>query len=250
MIGVNWDISWLKQTEEILRHNNEELLKANEELDHFVYSTSHNLRAPLTSIMGIINLIKGSPETADYGMYTNLIEKSVVKLDETIQEIADYSRNTRVEVVFEEVDFEALIQEVIESLSFLEQAKEIQISYVVPENLQFFSDSSRLKMIFTNLVSNAIKYSDPEEENPFISILVEQKDEHVSIQIKDNGIGIAPQHQDRIFNMFFRASSKSTGSGLGLYIVREAVNKLGGTISVTSSPGKGTEFILIFPTLR
>lgn len=247
MVGVNWDISWLKQTEETLRHNNEELLKTNQELDHFVYSTSHNLRAPLTSIMGIIHLINGSPETADYGMYMQLIEKSVIKLDETIQEIADYSRNTRVEVVLEEVDFEPLIQEVIESLSFLEQAKKINISYVVPENLHFFSDNSRLKMIFTNLVSNAIKYYDPEEEDPYIIILIEQDEKGIFVHIKDNGIGIAPQHQGRIFNMFFRASSKSTGSGLGLYIVREAIYKLGGTIEVNSSPGKGTEFILFLP---
>ena len=251
MVGVNWDISWLKQTEETLRNSNEELLKTNQELDHFVYSTSHNLRAPLTSILGIVNLIKSSPETADYGMYTHLIEKSVVKLDETIQEIADYSRNTRVEVICEEVNFEALIQEVIESLSFLEQAKKITISYMVPDGLHFVSDSSRLKMIFTNLVSNAIKYYDPEEEEPFISILIEEVVEEVekgvSIRIKDNGIGIAPQHQDRIFNMFFRASSKSTGSGLGLYIVQEAVHKLGGTIDVESQAGKGTNFLLFLP---
>lgn len=247
MVGVNWDISWLKQTEEILRQNNEELLKTNQELDHFVYSTSHNLRAPLTSIMGIIHLINGSPETADYGMYMQLIEKSVVKLDETIQEIADYSRNTRVEVVLEEVDFEPLIQEVIESLSFLEQAKKIKISYVIPEDLHFLSDNSRLKMIFINLVSNAIKYYDPEQEDPYIFILIEQQEKGIVVHIKDNGIGIAPQHQGRIFNMFFRASSKSTGSGLGLYIVREAIYKLGGTIEVNSSPGKGTEFILFLP---
>jgi PAS domain S-box-containing protein len=247
MVGLNWDISRLKQTEEMLRRNNEELLKTNNELDHFVYSTSHNLRAPLTSILGIVNLIKSAPDTADYALYTHLIEKSVTKLDETIQEITDYSRNTRVEVVFEEVDFESIIREVIESLSFIEQAEKIRISYVIPDNSCFISDSSRLKMIFTNLLSNAIKYYDAKQKDPFILIVIEQKEQGVFIRIKDNGIGIAAQHQDRIFKMFFRASSKSTGSGLGLYIVREAIHKLGGTIAVESRPGEGTEFILFLP---
>ncbi len=247
MVGINWDISWLKQTEETLRKNNEELLKANNELDHFVYSTSHNLRAPLTSILGIINLIKSAPDKADYPLYTHLIEKSVIKLDETIQEITDYSRNTRLEVVLEEINFEPIIQDVIESLSFIEQAAKIKTSYVVPGDSCFISDSSRLKMIFTNLLSNAIKYYDPEKEDPYIFILVEQKKQGVSIRIKDNGIGIDPQHQASIFHMFFRASAKLTGSGLGLYIVKEAIHKLGGTITVESKPGEKTEFILSLP---
>jgi signal transduction histidine kinase len=102
-------------------------------------------------------------------------------------------------------------------------------------------------MIFTNLLSNAIKYYDAEQKDSFTLILIEQETQGVSIRIKDNGIGIATQHQERIFNMFFRASSKSTGSGLGLYIVREAIHKLGGTIAIEFRPGEGTEFILFLP---
>ena len=247
MLGLNWDISRLKETEEMLRENNQELLKINHELDQFVYSTSHNLRAPLTSILGILNLIKNYPEGADIQTYLHLIEKSVVKLDETIQEISDYSRNTRVDVVLEPVNFEAIIEGVIESLSFLEQAEKINISYVTPDGFNFLSDSSRLKMIFTNLLSNAIKYACSEEKAPSIFIAVAEKEEGISISIKDNGIGIAQEHQEKIFSMFFRASSKSTGSGLGLYIVKEAVQKLGGTISVKSVLGKGTEFTIFLP---
>lgn len=247
MLGLNWDNTREKETEERLRRNNEELLKTNHELDHFVYSTSHNLRAPLTSILGILNLIKNYPQGADFHTYLHLIEKSVTKLDETIQEITDYSRNTRVEVSLEPVNFEAIIEEAIESLSFLEQAEKINITYRTLGDSRFLSDSSRLKMIFTNLISNAIKYAKPEEEGPSIFILVEQQEEGVIIRIKDNGIGIAKEHQEKIFNMFFRASSKSTGSGLGLYIVKEAVHKLGGTIRVESKLGEGTEFIIFLP---
>ncbi|WP_160164093.1 PAS domain-containing sensor histidine kinase [Nafulsella turpanensis] len=247
LLGLNWDITRLKETEETLRRSNEELLKINHELDQFVYSTSHNLRAPLTSILGILNLIKNYPEGADLNTYLQLIEKSVTKLDETIQEITDYSRNTRVEVSLEPVNFEAIIEEVVESLSFLEQANKIKISYVTPSGSHFLSDSSRLKMIFTNLISNAIKYASTEGKEPSIFILVEEKRGGATIRIQDNGIGIAKEHQEKIFSMFFRASSKSSGSGLGLYIVKEAIQKLGGTIRVKSNLGKGTEFIIFLP---
>lgn len=249
MIGVNWDISLLKQIEEVLRRNNDELSKINQELDHFVYSTSHNLRAPLTSILGIVDLIRHYENPAEYREYIRLIEKSVHKLDETIQEITNYSRNTRMDVALEPIDFDVLIQEVIESLSFLESAGKINISYILPADSEFYSDSSRLKMIFTNLVSNAIKYADPEKEDSFIHIEIYRDGEGMVARIKDNGIGIAPEYQERIFNMFYRASTRSTGSGLGLYIVKEAVQKLEGSIRVSSKPGEGSEFIFHLPRL-
>lgn len=249
LIGVNWDISPLKQIEEVLRSNNTELNKANQELDHFVYSTSHNLRAPLTSILGIVGLIRAYQDPAAYREYIQLIEKSVHKLDETIREITNYSRNTRMEVALELVNFDELIREVIESLSFVESAGKIHISYISPTDVEFYSDSSRLKMIFTNLLSNAIKYADPDKEDSFIHIELSQKGEGIVARVKDNGIGIAPEYQEKIFNMFFRASTRSSGSGLGLYIVKEAVQKLEGSIQLQSQQGEGSEFIVSLPRL-
>lgn len=249
-IGVNWDITKTKQIEEFLRNNNLELAKTNEELDHFVYSTSHNLRAPLTSIMGIIGLIKNYQNPEEYLVYIQLIEKSVLKLDETIQEITNYSRNTRVEVERTPIDFESLIKDVIESLSFLEKARGIDISYKIPEGLNFCSDYSRLKMVLINLLSNAIKYADPGAEKPFINLRIRKKKEGVLISIQDNGIGISPEYHAKIFHMFFRATTHSHGSGLGLYIVKEAVHKIGGSIRVESNPGEGTTFLIELPNLN
>lgn len=247
VIGLNWDISPLKKTQEILRKNNEELVKINEELDHFVYSTSHNLRAPLTSILGIVNLIRNYSNPDEYLTYIDLIESSVRKLDETIQEINNYSKNTRTEVTPESVCFEELIQNVIESLSFLENAGKINISYIIPAGFVFISDSSRLKMILNNILSNAIKYYNPIQEDPFIHVVLRPEKEGVSIKIKDNGLGIAKEYHEKIFNMFFRASTKSSGSGLGLYIVKEAVLKLSGKIQLESVPGEGSEFRIFLP---
>ncbi|MEK6477838.1 PAS domain S-box protein [Catalinimonas sp. 4WD22] len=250
MIGIHSDITALKENEERLQKNNEELRKTNTELDHFVYSTSHNLRAPLTSVMGIIDILREVKSEEEKEQFIDLIKKSIYKLDETIQEINDYSKNSRVEVQKVPIDFRQMINNIAESLSFMENARKMKLDLKVPEELAFYSDLGRLKIIFNNLLSNAIKYTNPAEESPFISVSIASVENGVSIQIKDNGIGIKKEYLDKIFDMFFRATNRSSGSGLGLYIVKEAVEKLGGEINVKSAPGEGTDFIIQLPNLK
>lgn len=249
MIGVHWDITSLRENEERLKKNNEELRKTNAELDHFVYSTSHNLRAPLTSVMGIVDILRESSLEEERTQFIDLIQKSIYKLDETIQEINDYSKNSRVEVQKELVDLKQMIENIVESLSFMDNARKMKIDINIADSLTFYSDLGRLKIIFNNLLSNAVKYANPVQENSFVSIVVKKKDNDILIQVKDNGIGIKQEYLDKVFEMFFRATNKSSGSGLGLYIVKEAVEKLGGTISVKSAPGEGTDFTIQVPNL-
>jgi signal transduction histidine kinase len=113
----------------------------------------------------------------------------------------------------------------------------------------FYSAISRLNIIFNNLLSNAIKYADMDKENPMLEVRVTADDQKAEIRISDNGEGIPEESLTKIFDMFYRASTKGVGSGLGLYIVKEAVEKIQGTIQVQSEPGKGTEFILTIPSL-
>ncbi|MFP4503995.1 MAG: PAS domain S-box protein [Cyclobacteriaceae bacterium] len=249
IIGVNLDVTNIKQSEERLLRNNEELRKANSELDHFVYSTSHNLRAPLTSIMGIIQVIREIKKAEEQERFINLIEKSVHKLDETIQEISAYSKNNRLEINAEAVDFHTIIHDIADSLSFMENANELRLNVSIPDDLQFYSDISRLKIIFNNLLSNAVKYYNPNQEKPEVNIEIETQPGGIRLLVKDNGIGISQQYLDRIFDMFFRATNKASGSGLGLYIVKEAVEKLGGNILISSELSVGTTFTIYLPDL-
>jgi PAS domain S-box-containing protein len=250
MIGINWDITKLKENEERLLEQNEALKKANTELDHFVYSTSHNLRAPLTSVMGIVQILREVPSEDERNRFIGLIEKSIHKLDETIQEINDYSKNTRVEVQRKPIDFNVLIWEIADSLTYMENANRLKLTTSIPEDLDFYSDSNRIKIIFNNLLSNAVKYFNPRQEHPFLRIVMQKKDGGVAITVEDNGIGIKQEYLDKIFNMFFRATNKASGSGLGLYIVREAVQKLGGKIEITSKLGEGSHFDIWLPNLK
>lgn len=246
IIGAHYDITDIRKAETELRASNTELKKINAELDQFVYSTSHDLRAPLTSVMGILELVKSSDEP-DCKQYIELIERSVLRLDETIHEIIEYSRNSRVELKRELVDFNWLFNDILDSLSFMEQVNNLDIRINIVENEPFYADLSRVKVILNNLISNGIKYADLSKEHPFISISVETTPEQALIEIKDNGIGIAEDQLEKIFEMFYRATDQSSGSGLGLYIVREAVKKLHGTITATGKPFEGVTFSINLP---
>jgi PAS domain S-box-containing protein len=246
IIGAHFDITDIRQAETELRKSNSELKKINAELDQFVYSTSHDLRAPLTSVMGILELMKFS-DSSECKHYIKLIERSVFRLDETIHEIIEYSKNSRVELKVEPIDFNWLLNDILDSLSFMDQVKNIDVQINIKEDYPFHSDPGRVRVILNNLISNGIKYADINKEHPFISISVDITLEQALIEIKDNGIGIAEEQLEKIFEMFYRATDHSSGSGLGLYIVKEAVKKLDGEILVTGKQNDGATFTATFP---
>jgi len=243
------------ETRQLIKKYNEELLKAYDELDKFVYSVSHDLRAPLTSILGLVKLAK-SPETltgmahvSDDLDYLEMIEKSVDKLDIFIRNIIDYYRSTRMESLNEEIDFQELLHNTKQELEFFPDYNRLNIILKVnnDENLPFKSDHSRLRIIFNNLVSNSIKYQKREANDSFLFITVDIHPHHASLVFYDNGIGINEKHLSEIFKMFFRANNINAGSGIGLYIVNEAVKKLDGKIEAQSLVGEKTVFTVTIP---
>ncbi len=233
----------------LMHKQNEALKKVNTELDRFVYSASHDLRSPLASIMGLINVARRDTGTEKVD-YLGLIEKSVVKLDSFISDIIDFSRNARLDVVAETIDFETMLRDVFEDLRFVEQYEKIQRSVFIHTNKEFRSDPKRVRIILSNLVGNAIKHHFPaQRNNPTVSIKVENNKEGITVTVTDNGPGIEEKYLTDIFKMFFRATNRTPGSGLGLYIVEETVNKLQGNITVSSVLGEGTTFTVKLPDL-
>jgi signal transduction histidine kinase len=238
-----------KKAESALRKQNDELVKINKELDSFVYSVSHNLRAPLMSVLGLVQLAKMNDNNDDmiYDMYFDKIEQSIHKLDNTLKEILDYSRNARSEVKIERVNLQQLLEDMFERLHYMEGSENIKKQITMKEHVPFYSDPQRLSVICNNLVSNAIKYRSPGEKNQFIHIDITIDASSAKIHFEDNGIGIPKDFQSKIFDMFFRATERSEGAGLGLYIVKEAIDKLHGTIEVESAPSQGTIFKMEIP---
>ena len=235
------------RAEEELSKNNELLTKTNSELDRFVYSASHDLRAPLSSLLGLINISKLTVKPEELKLHLEMMEGRVAHLDSFIKEIINYSRNSRLRVQIDNVNLLTLITDVVDSLRFSEHAVHIKIEILVSPELQIIADANRLKVILTNLISNSIRYADFTRKNPFIQIEAERTDNEMKIRVTDNGLGIAKEHHSKIFEMFYRASENSTGSGLGLYIVMETLTRMGGTIETTSEPGDGSTFTIILP---
>jgi signal transduction histidine kinase len=246
-LGQLVDITDLKKAEEALTSQNQELAKINAELDRFVYSTSHDLRAPLTSLLGLVYLVEQEQDGETIREYLEMMRTSINRMDAFINEITDYARNARTEVNIERLDIEQLIRECFQNLYHLPRAASIRKEIAVQLTEPVRSDGRRLRIVLNNLISNAIQYHNPYQSFPFIRVEVAAEDGLYVIRISDNGKGISPEHQGRIFNMFYRASDETKGSGLGLYIVKETVEKMGGTIKVSSGVGSGSTFTIKLP---
>lgn len=226
---------------------NLQLVKTNEELDRFVYSASHDLRAPLSSISGLINIATVSDSKEEIKNYLGMMKGRVTVLDKFITDIIHYARNARTELLVEKISLHELIQESIEGLKFMEGVESIDFGVHVPKTLELKTDPTRLRIIMNNVISNAIRYHDNSKQEKYIEISTQPLSDGVLIAIGDNGQGIAFEHREKLFNMFYKATANGSGSGLGLYIAHEATLKLGGDIRVDSEEGKGSTFTISLP---
>lgn len=221
--------------EDQLKKQNENLRKVNQELDSFVYSASHDLKAPLSSLQGLIGLVRMEEDDSFRHTYYDMMEKSIKRLDQFIRDIIDYSRNTRVEVKYVHMDIRELIHSVLEDLQYMKHASDFQKDIQISEGAPFYHDTTRMHIIIRNLLSNAIRYGFKDEGEKRISITAEITNESLLLEVRDFGSGIEKDHQEKIFKMFYRAHESSDGTGLGLYIVKETLEKMGGTIELYSS---------------
>lgn len=244
------DITDRIAAEESLIIRMDELKKSNLELDKFVYSVSHDLRAPLSSMLGIIALAKDDCECGQMQEHLLMMQNSINKLDGFICDILDYSRNARTEIKKSEVDMNDLIHEITQNLKYMGGVnRPIDIRIEINGEKTIYTDRSRMNIVLNNLISNAIRYQNEKNPDPFVDIRVDMSDTETGIIIRDNGIGIPFDLQPKIFDMFFRVSDNSVGTGLGLYIVKEAIGKLNGNIEVESQPGVGSSFKITLPII-
>src|SRR5690606_16221603 len=225
----------------------EELKIRNAELVNFVYKVSHDLRAPLSSILGLVNLSR-VPDNPDNLMdYISIIGEKVEHLDHFISDVLSHSKNLKMEVTIGKVELAQIIENAFRDLNYLQGAKELNLNVTVG-GVEFYRVLWRVAEIFRNLVSNAIQYRHTKGNRiPEVAVKVNVDNLRADITFADNGIGISEDNLTRVFEMFFRATEQSDGSGIGLYIVKNAVEKLGGDISVASKQGEVTRFHIVLP---
>lgn len=233
-----------EKTEQI-RTANEELKQINKELDMFVYSASHDMKAPLASLLGLLNIHDAETSPENRQKLIEMMRTSIQKLDAFLREIIDYSKNSRLGVSKDQINFKELIQDMLDSFQYLEEYELVEI--IIDDKVgDYQSDKNRLRIILNNLISNSIRYMDPNKDKSWVKVSVVSK-ERLFISVEDNGVGIKTEYVDKIFDMFYRANETKTGSGLGLYIVKESVRNLDGLISVESEDGVGTKFTISLP---
>lgn len=234
-------------TNSMLLKKNEELQQAYNELDKFAYSVTHDIRRPLMSILGAVDVAQHIEDIGELREMLGMMEESVMNLDVYIQNIHDYYKLRRGELNIEDINFNQIVTEQNDIFKLTAKMNKVNFTFEVSQNEPFRSDKMALKLILNNLLSNAFKYQNKSNDDKQVDLKIKAATGKATITIKDNGIGINEKHFSEIFNMFFRATSQEIGSGFGLYNVKEAVKKLNGEVKVNSVPDEGSVFEVIIP---
>lgn len=226
-----------------------ELKQANHELDNFVYRASHEFRAPLRSILGLANLIKQEQDRTHINDCVDMIVQSTQSLDDVVQNALALTKNKRVDNAFTAISWQTKLQTFLDNLTDFKNNDRINIDLSVQQNAAFYSDLSRINIIVGELLANSLRFT-RHLAQPRIEVTVQADHTKAVLTVKDNGEGIPAEELPKIFDMFYRGSESSQGSGLGLYIVKDALHKLNGSISVETTPQQGTTFRIEIPNQR
>jgi PAS domain S-box-containing protein len=245
-VFIQRDITADKESAEKLLLQNKELTKTNLELDRFVYSASHDLRAPLTSVLGLVGLMRKESFGEPSKIFLDKIQESVQRLDRLIQNIINYSRNSRLNLQSVPVNFREIFETAVGMHKFMDNSRMVKFEFENKCEENYFSDPDRWQIIVNNLVSNGIKFS-RHDVLSFIRMKIHREKDELVVELSDNGIGITKDQLEYVFQMFYRATNTSEGSGLGLYIVKQTAELLGGAIEVESESMKFTKFIIRVP---
>lgn len=229
------------------KHAELKLHEKNQELDSFTYKASHDLKGPLASIMGLSNVAHDEVKDEKALHYFGLIERSTKRLDAILTDLIDLTRLNKTIADLQPVSIESLIRDIIESVKHRMGAEKMIFSVNIEAQREFRTDINLLTSVLQNLIVNSINYHDPGQAAPRIDIRVQEQGGQLLFSIEDNGVGIPEKMKDRVFEMFYRANTKSTGSGLGLYIVKNSIEKLRGEYHLDSEEGVGTKFTFTIP---
>lgn len=231
----------------LLAIKNESLQKAYNELDKFAYSVTHDMRGPLVSLMGAIDIAQDIDDISTIRELLLMMKDSVNNLDEFIQNIHDYYNVNRGQLQITEIDFNDIVQEQLNTYNLTTKMNQVKFTTHVSQNGPFRSDPMSMKIILNNVLSNAFKYQKRNNPDKKVELNIVVENGIANITVADNGIGIAEKYIGDIFNMFFRGTSQETGSGFGLYNVKDALLKLNGEIKVLSVLDEGTTFKIVIP---
>jgi signal transduction histidine kinase len=253
---IDVDLTERKRAEEELVELNRKLKELNATKDKFFSIIAHDLKSPFNSILGFSNLLESQIMEKDYQKveeYARIIQTSSVRAMDLLMNLLEWSRSQTGRMVFkpEILMILPLINQATELLKASAQEKSITISAQLPENITVFADQAMIGTILRNLISNAIKFT---YNSGKINISAEQTEEELMVSVRDNGVGIKPEDIEKLFRIDENRSTLGTqnekGTGLGLILCKEFIEKHGGKIWVESTVGKGSNFYFTIPNSR
>jgi signal transduction histidine kinase len=226
--------------------------KAYDELDYFIYRAAHDIRGPLTTLLGLMNLMELNTENV--GTYLPLLIKHTQQTLRTLTKITGIQDIKKKVLEVVPIDLHKLWAKSLEKLKEIPNPNAEYVKVLIETKNYggtFLSDEELLAQLICNLVDNGIRHRmQQSKKEDFVKIVLEIKDKYLLIKVADNGMGIVENIKHRIFDMFFRGSEFTSGSGMGLYIVNLIVEKLQGKITVESIANQGSEFKVVFPSCK
>jgi signal transduction histidine kinase len=236
----------LSNSKKKIMEQNENLQVINAGLDKFVFNVTHDLRSPLASLAGLIGLMDEETDLDQIKAYTLMMKESLEKQDRFINEMLTFVKSKHTGVSKSECSLTTIVDNVISQNNYSNGGKEVRF-YKELELTQIQSDALKLQVILNNLVSNSVKYSDSKKSEQWVKVKSYRSDTQVVIEVEDNGLGIRQKDQDRIFDKFYMSGDNKRSSGIGLYLVKDAVTQLNGKIEVRSEPGVCSKFMITIP---
>jgi two-component system, sensor histidine kinase and response regulator len=259
-IDKPWNIEQIKNSIKnaadiyFMRHELKEksikLKKLHSEINQFVYSLSHELRGPLMSISGISKLAKLELDDPNALEYFEMIDTATGKLDDFIYKMLDFYRSTKIDHKITEIHFQDIVNQQLDAYREKFDLRHFKTEIQVSQNGAFFSDEAKIRVILNNLFSNAVQFQKDQSEQKWISLTIDVIEDVAIIAVEDNGIGIESRFKEEVFNLFARATQKNVGTGLGLYMVKESVEQMGGKIQLESELNQGTKITVTLPSMN
>jgi signal transduction histidine kinase len=252
LLAISFFILSLFMSKEIIRRKKleNELTDKNKSLDAFVYKVSHDIKGPLSSIISAVRVSENEEDIISIKENLAEISNKAWFLNDLVNDFLELTKNTKSEIKPEAIRLHNFINDLIKKIELPENIHNVKFFNHIDNSVIFISDKNILTSILLNILINAVKYRDTEKNQTEIDISYSTSKWGSIIIIKDNGIGIDKEHLPKIFEMFFRINKNIPGSGIGLYLVKQSIEHLGGNISIHSESGKGTEIKLFFPNVK
>jgi signal transduction histidine kinase len=227
-----------------------DLKQVNDLVERFIYSCSHELKSPIASMQGLLEIMKYHPLHSETSKCIDMMEVCTQRMSKLMQTLEEYMINAKREVHLENVRGQALITGVLDQFHSTLEKQNVQIKTVVRQTSSWVTDARRINLVLSNLVANALTFQDPEKKEKKVLIRLNVGSRKSLLEVADNGIGIPKNMQSKVFDLFYRGHDQSQGPGLGLFLVQNIASTLKSTVSIHSTEKVGTSFKLISPNYQ